>query len=88
MPTLSQTYIEQHRNTTHTYAAFGKLMIDAILGQAAAILGTSSMDSVTVPLELEVSPFEGSDCIRICVRTADGETWCTNQFADSVYKLD
>ena len=65
MPTLTHAYIAQHRNTTHTYAAFGKLMMGAILDSAAAALGTSSMNSLNVQVNCEVSPFEGKDCIRI-----------------------
>lgn len=88
MASLTKAYIQQHRNTSHTYAAFGKLILDAILDKTEAELGNDSLDAVTVPVEFEVSAFTDKDCLRICISTANGETWCTNQFTDAVYKLD
>lgn len=86
MTKLSKNYIDLHRDTTHTYAAFGKLIVDAILDKTEAILGDNEEDSVTVSLDFEVTAFAPTDCIRICLKRDDGETWCINQFQDQVYR--
>ena len=86
MAKLSHAYIQQHRTSTHTYEKFGKLLVDTILDKTDEIVGTSEKDKVKFMLEFEVSPFEGTDCIRICVKNNLGESWCINQFEDEVYK--
>lgn len=86
MAKLSHAYIEQHRSTSHTYAAFGNLLVNTILDKTQAMVGTAEMDKVNFSLEFEVSPFEGNDCIRICVKTPNGQTWCINQFEDEVFQ--
>lgn len=88
MATLTKAYIQAHRNTTHTYAAFGKLVIDTLLDKAEAELESASADALDLQIEFQVSPFEGHDCIRICLRSASGDTWCTNQFTDAVFALE
>ncbi|MCC7031118.1 MAG: hypothetical protein IT257_12495 [Chitinophagaceae bacterium] len=88
MASLTKAYIQQHRTTSHTYAAFGKLIIDAILDEAEAAVGTNSVNQLNVQIDFQVTPYTDKDCLRICISKANGETWCTNQFTDDVYKLD
>lgn len=88
MPTLTQAYIQAHRDTTHTYAEFGRLVIETLLDKAEAAIGTGSADSLDLQIEFKISPFEGHDCIRICLKAANGETWCANQFEDAVFKAE
>ncbi len=86
MTKLSKSYVQQHRIATHTYAAFGKLLVDAILDKTEVVLGDTEQDQVNFTLEFEVSAYEPKDCIKICLKKDDGEVWCINQFEDLVYR--
>ncbi len=86
MNPLSKAYIQEHIDSTHTYAAFGKLLVDAILNKTEVILGDSEQDQVNFTLEFQVSAYEPKDCIKICLKKDDGEIWCINQFEDKVYR--
>lgn len=86
MTKLSRAYIQAHQNDIHTYASLGETLFQTALRQAESILGTGEADKVEFNISVELTPFEPKDCIRICISTASGETWCMNQATDVMYQ--
>ncbi len=86
MAQLTSSYIEQHKNTTSTYEAFGRLLFETILEQAQSMIGSGSVDMVSLSLNFELSPATEKDCLKVCINKSNGEKWCFNQFEDKVFQ--
>jgi hypothetical protein len=63
MTKLSKSYVQQHRIATHTYAAFGKLLVDAILDKTEVVLGDTEQDQVGI---FERSRPDSNRCRSFC----------------------
>jgi len=85
MGKLTANYINQHQNTNRTYSQFGSLMVETILAKALAEIGSGSADTISFNLNFEITAFEPKDCLKICVKNTQGETWCIHQFEDEVF---
>lgn len=87
MAKLSKAYIQAHRNAIHSYSSLGETLFKLALDKAEEIIGDGEEDSVTFDIQVELSPFMPTDCIRICISTSAGEKWCMNQQDDKMYKV-
>ncbi len=86
MAKLSLSYIEQHKNSSNSYDAFGRLIFETILEQAENIIGSGTADSVSLSLDFELSPVTEKDCLKVCVYKPNGEKWCFKQFENEVFQ--
>lgn len=79
MATLTRDYIKQHEHDIHTFESFGRLVVDLAIKETERIVGDGEAEKVKFTLEFEVSPYEPKDCLKICVKSFEGTSWCINQ---------
>lgn len=84
MTKLTKSYIENHENLNHTFAAFGKLMFDMALENAKIKVGDNELDKVNFDISFEVKPFMPTDCIKVSVKDTTGKWWSIHQKLDEV----
>ncbi|MEZ5046565.1 MAG: hypothetical protein R2831_06200 [Chitinophagaceae bacterium] len=84
MGTLTKEYIDNHSHSIHNYESFGRLLVDLILKETSNQVPPEGLDKVAFNMDVEVTPFPGNDCIKICLKIGDGNWWCINQANDNL----
>lgn len=87
MAALTLQYLEEHLLLDAEFKNFGKLVVDTLIKSAIQQLNNttqSNTEIVNINMQFSLKPSDGHDCLMICLKDENNQTWCIHQLEDIV----